>query len=87
MTKQNDLDNSAIVIFGVTGDLTRRKLIPAIYELFLNNRIPKNLWVIGFARKEWDDSLLRDVFFKAISESGLEIERKKFEEFFQILNI
>ena len=79
MTKQNNLEETAIIIFGVTGDLTRRKLIPAIYELILNNRIPNNLWVIGFARRDWDDQSLREVFFTAISKSGLELDRNNFD--------
>lgn len=82
MTNTNNLENSAIVIFGVTGDLTRRKLVPAIYELILNNRIPNNLWVIGFARRDWNDETLRNVFFQAISESGLELARNHFDEIF-----
>jgi glucose-6-phosphate 1-dehydrogenase len=66
----DNLDNSALVIFGVTGDLTRRKLIPAIYELFNSNRIPGNIQIIGFARREWDDNHLKEVFMEAISTSS-----------------
>ena len=45
----------SIVIFGATGDLTHRKLVPALYNLFLNNELPKNLRVIGFARRDKTD--------------------------------
>lgn len=45
---------TAFVIFGVTGDLTRRKLIPAIYELALSTHFPPEFYVIGFARRDWD---------------------------------
>ena len=45
----------SIVIFGATGDLTHRKLVPALYNLFLNNELPKNLRVIGSARRDKTD--------------------------------
>lgn len=48
-----------IVIFGVTGDLTKRKLIPALYQLALADQLPDELVIIGFARREWDDEYLR----------------------------
>jgi glucose-6-phosphate 1-dehydrogenase len=50
----------AFVVFGVTGDLTRRKLIPALYEQKLAGRLPDDLYVIGFARREWSDDDLRE---------------------------
>jgi len=76
--KSNEnLENSAIVIFGVTGDLTKRKLIPAIYELFLSNRIPKNLHIIGFARRDWDDKYLLSEFTESIKTfSGKTIDNE-----------
>ncbi len=49
---------TAFVIFGVTGDLTRRKLIPAIYELSAVNRLPSQFHIVGFARRDWTDDVL-----------------------------
>ena len=48
-----------LVIFGVTGDLTRRKLMPALYQLALQGHLPENLHIVGFARRDWDDDFLR----------------------------
>ena len=39
-----------IVIFGASGDLTVRKLIPALYHLFLEGQMPESFRVVGFAR-------------------------------------
>uniref|UniRef100_A0A7C4PNL8 Glucose-6-phosphate 1-dehydrogenase n=1 Tax=Anaerolinea thermolimosa TaxID=229919 RepID=A0A7C4PNL8_9CHLR len=58
----------AFVIFGVTGDLTHRKLLPALYELHREGRLTVPVHVIGFARREWDDGVLRDSLSKAIHE-------------------
>ncbi len=53
-----DTASTVFVIFGVTGDLTRRKLIPAIYELAATNRLPEHFQIVGFARREWTNETL-----------------------------
>ncbi len=58
----------AFVIFGVTGDLTRRKLIPALYELHQANQLPEALCVIGFARRNWSDGMLQENLMSGIKE-------------------
>lgn len=65
---ENNLNPLAIVIFGVTGDLTRRKLLPALYELALAKRLPAQIHVIGFARREWSDTMLQTNLREAIEE-------------------
>ncbi len=63
------LDNNiAFIIFGVTGDLTRRKLLPALYELELGDRLPAEFHMIGFARRDWTDDVLRNSFRDGINE-------------------
>lgn len=59
---------AVLVIFGVTGDLTRRKLLPALYELALAKRLPEEIHLIGFARREWTNEILRSNLTKAIEE-------------------
>jgi glucose-6-phosphate 1-dehydrogenase len=49
-----------IVIFGASGDLTARKLIPALYHLHLEGQMPESCRVIGFARREKTDASWRD---------------------------
>ena len=50
-----------IVIFGAAGDLTRRKLLPAIYNLALDGLLPESFAVMGFARRDLDDDAFRTV--------------------------
>src|SRR3981189_523006 len=45
----------SIVIFGATGDLTHRKLIPALYNLAADGELPPAVAIIGFARREKSD--------------------------------
>ena len=49
-----------IIIFGATGDLTHRKLIPAIYNLSVDGDLPSPVKVIGFARRDKSDEEFRD---------------------------
>jgi glucose-6-phosphate 1-dehydrogenase len=44
----------ALVVFGVTGDLARKKLIPAIYDLHSRGLLPTDFVLVGFARRDWD---------------------------------
>ncbi|HSF83092.1 MAG TPA: glucose-6-phosphate dehydrogenase [Anaerolineales bacterium] len=60
--------STAIIIFGATGDLTSRKLIPALYELFLNGRLQGDVYIIGFARRDWDDNAMRSHLQQGIFE-------------------
>ena len=43
-----------LVIFGVTGDLSRKKLMPAIYDLANRGLLPPGFALTGFARRDWD---------------------------------
>ncbi|MGO9310825.1 MAG: glucose-6-phosphate dehydrogenase [Spirochaetia bacterium] len=47
-----------LVIFGASGDLTRRKLVPALFSLFLKGSVP-GVRIVGFARREWDTPKFR----------------------------
>ncbi|NBQ42430.1 MAG: glucose-6-phosphate dehydrogenase, partial [Mycobacteriaceae bacterium] len=42
-----------VVIFGVTGDLSRKKLMPAIYDLANRGLLPPSFSLVGFARRDW----------------------------------
>ena len=44
----------AMVVFGATGDLTRRKLMPALYNLAAGGHLPESFAVVGCARRDWD---------------------------------
>ena len=49
-----------IVIFGASGDLTARKLIPALYHLYTEGQMPAPFRVVGFARREKTDESWRE---------------------------
>ena len=49
-----------LVIFGASGDLTHRKLIPALFELFLQRRLPSEFAIVGCARRAWSDDEFKE---------------------------
>jgi glucose-6-phosphate 1-dehydrogenase len=56
------------VIFGASGDLTRRKLVPALYALFRDGALPEKFALVGFARRAYDDASFRDLMSGALRE-------------------
>ncbi len=51
---------TTIVIFGASGDLTQRKLVPALFNLYRKNRLPANVRVVGLARRPYSHDDFRD---------------------------
>ena len=67
---------SGLVIFGVTGDLSRKKLMPAIYDLANRGLLPPGFSLVGFARREWADQ----DFAKVVHDSVRQYARTEFRE-------
>jgi glucose-6-phosphate 1-dehydrogenase len=59
---------TTLVIFGASGDLTRRKLLPALYNLSRGNRLPARFAVVGVARSALDDEAFRQQFRDSLHE-------------------
>jgi glucose-6-phosphate 1-dehydrogenase len=58
----------SIVIFGASGDLTRRKLVPALFGLYKEKLIPKDFQIIGFARREKTDESFREEMLEGLKK-------------------
>jgi glucose-6-phosphate 1-dehydrogenase len=59
---------TTIVIFGASGDLTKRKLIPALYNSYRKNRLPCDIRVVGFARRPFTNESFRSRLHDGILE-------------------
>ncbi|MGV3713417.1 glucose-6-phosphate dehydrogenase, partial [Pseudolysinimonas sp.] len=59
---------STLVIFGVTGDLSRKKLMPAVYDLANRGLLPPGFGLVGFARREWTDQDFEQVVLEAVKQ-------------------
>ena len=55
---------TTLVIFGASGDLTHRKLIPALFSLHRKGRLPQDLQILGVARSAKTDAEFRDSLFQ-----------------------
>ena len=59
---------SSLVIFGVTGDLSRKKLMPAVYDLANRGLLPAGFSLVGFARREWKNQDFGKVVKEAVKQ-------------------
>ncbi|MGL5858657.1 MAG: glucose-6-phosphate dehydrogenase [Angustibacter sp.] len=58
----------SLVIFGVTGDLARKKLMPAVYDLANRGLLPPGFSLVGFARRDWADQDFGQVVYEAVKQ-------------------
>jgi len=71
-----------IVIFGASGDLTKRKLVPALYNLRLKGRLPEGARIVGYARRPYDHGEFRRLMREGAEEfSAGTFEEKAWEGF------
>jgi glucose-6-phosphate 1-dehydrogenase len=57
-----------LVMFGVTGDLARKKLMPAVYDLANRGLLPPGFSLVGFARRDWAHEDFAQVTYQAVKE-------------------
>ena len=60
MPQPQPLAPTIVVIIGAAGDLTQRKLIPALYNLHLDRQLPDRFAIVGLARRPLADDVFRD---------------------------
>ena len=61
-------DPCTLVIFGITGDLAHRKLLPALYDLACHGVVPSEFTIVGFGRQALDDDAARELMLGAIDD-------------------
>lgn len=77
-------DPVTIVIFGASGDLTHRKLVPALFIAYAQNLLPAEFTIVGFARRDYDDETYRGMMADSIKEfSRLTPEDETVDRFVQ----
>ncbi|MFW5799161.1 MAG: glucose-6-phosphate dehydrogenase [Planctomycetota bacterium] len=64
------VDPCSLVIFGASGDLTRRKLVPALHALHKAGRLPEGFRIVGAGRTEYSDDEFREQMMQACHEHG-----------------
>ena len=74
-------DPCIVVIFGASGDLTKRKLLPALYHLQQAGNLPDNFAVVGVARRPLEESFANDMKDGIVSGGGVETSEPKLAPF------
>ena len=69
LRQERVISPQCIVIFGASGDLTHRKLVPALFELFRQRRLPSEFAVLGCARRPWSDEEFRSKMAEAMADT------------------
>ena len=75
------IPSSAVVIFGASGDLTRRKLLPALWKTYLRGRLPKEFTILGYARTAKSDDVFREEMRAACAAADEAFEAARWPEF------
>ena len=75
-------DSVTLVIFGASGDLTHRKLMPALYIAYVQQRLPEQFKIIGFARRDYDTASYNALLHQSIREfSRIEVDEEQLSQF------
>src|ERR1035441_11033538 len=74
-------DPGILVIFGASGDLTKRKLLPAFFHLRQNDLLPKQFAIVGVARRPLGDEFAQDMREGILSFGGADASDPKIGEF------
>ncbi len=82
--KSKDIDPCTLVIFGASGDLTRRKLIPALYQMFLNGSLPEPFTIVGCARSDFDHLSFQERLQQTCEAAGT-VDMSRWHEFARFL--
>ena len=61
---------SGLIMFGVTGDLSRKKLLPAIYDLANRGLLPPAFSLVGFARRDWSEEDFEQIVYEAVKANA-----------------
>ncbi len=77
-------DPCTVVIFGASGDLTARKLVPSLYNLYLNHGLPARFAIVGCSRRDWSRQDFQDRMEGAVKEAGA-TDTSKWSEFARTL--
>jgi len=79
-------DPLTLVIFGGTGDLTRRKLLPGLYAMHLEGLLPKKIAIVCHGRRDYNDEMFRPMMEEDIKKhSRLKVNKKKLSSFLNFL--
>lgn len=79
-SKAKKPDGSTFILFGATGDLARRLVIPALYNLYTQELLPDKFGIVGIARSEKDVAILKNELLTGLRQFGKNVDDAKAEK-------
>ncbi len=82
----NDTESAStvLVVFGASGDLMSRKIVPALLLLHRRGLLPARFRVVGFSRREWDDERLRRHVAEIMADQGMGVSAEEADAFLSL---
>ena len=77
---------TTIVVFGATGDLMTKKIVPSLYFLHKNKQLPKLFRVLGFSHRDLSDARFRNHVFSILKKKKMASDRKKCKAFLDMFH-
>ncbi|MEP7103586.1 MAG: glucose-6-phosphate dehydrogenase [Candidatus Dojkabacteria bacterium] len=78
------LDPTILIIFGATGDLVNKKILPSIYNLYKEKKLPEKFKVIAFARRDFTDGKYNEIVKESLHHYGNLEENEDLSEFMKL---
>ena len=77
---------SIFIVFGATGDIMTKKVVPSLYYLYKQKLLPKKFKIIGFSRRDFDDDDFRNHVFDILKKKKFVSSRKSCEPFLKLFH-
>ncbi|MFI4911529.1 MAG: glucose-6-phosphate dehydrogenase [Sedimentisphaeraceae bacterium JB056] len=75
------MNSTTLIIFGATGDLTQRKLVPALYNNYRKGRLDKGVKIVGFARRDWSNEYFLNHLKEGVRDNVESFDEAEYDEF------
>lgn len=83
MSRTDSGKPTVMIILGVTGDLAAKKILPALYNLYLKHLLPEKFRILGFGRKPFEDSSFRSYVEEILRKKNSSLDPKMLADFLE----
>ena len=70
-----------LIILGITGDLTAKKVVPALFNLYLKKALPEKFRIVGFGRKAFDDQTIQSFVSELVKTKLPNVNQQQLQKF------
>ncbi len=77
---------TTLVVFGATGDLMMKKIVPSLYYLYKNKQLPKLFRVLGFSRRDLTDTSFKNHIFSILKKNRMASDKRKCKAFLELFH-